>query len=158
MSSGPPNRRYYSEAELTATSRKAAENAQRRALALETRLAVTEQRLAEAESTIAELTSGFQAQAEATSGVSVVVRELEQKVTAGPEAVLAAISARVTALEHNSGALPQAMADFDALTLAIERRLEALESKRRPGRPRGSKNKPKEQAEPTQNVATKEEV
>lgn len=54
---------------------------------------------------------------------------------------------RDTAVNFFKANIPQRFDDVDAITLDIERRLTALEQKRGPGRPKGSKNKPKAQPE-----------
>ncbi len=140
-----PTERIRTVQEMQATSMQQADNALRRTANLEQRAAEGERRIAELEQQNNELVRGFQQQAEAVSALSVVVQELQGNGGAGnsiAKYVSETLVPRVEILEVESSAIKGLVGSF---TVLAERVL-ALEAKpkRRPGRPKGSRNKPKD--------------
>ena len=160
--SGPPGHREFSAAELAFQTKRSADRAEQRTVNLEARLAQAETRLAEQDRTISEFSAAFRQQAETISALTVAVRELQETTGRGVEQVLTGLDARVSgaekALADRANEIAVHIGDTDAFTTDFERRLSALEAKRRPGRPRGSKNKPKDPVEGAAGTPTAEEA
>ncbi len=144
-----PTERIRTVREMQATSLQQADKALRRMAAAEERLARLEGRLAERDEIIAEFREAYGRQADTIAALTAVVREVEAKSLGGVDQVLAGLEGRIINLERQSS--PDALAerldkyiqDTDAFTLSYEQRLHALEAKPKRGRPKGSKNKPK---------------
>ena len=149
-----PTERVRSVQELQATSMQQSDKALRRIAPIEERLARLEGRLAEKDELISEFREAYGRQADTISAMGAVVKELESKIARGVDQVLTGLEGRIAAIESE----PQAKGIEDVLNNIasrlmsleyhrendLEERLSALEAKPKRGRPKGSKNKPKD--------------
>ncbi len=166
-----PTERIRTVREMQATSLQQADKALRRMAAAEERLARLEGRLAERDEIIAEFREAYGRQADTIAALTAVVREIEAKAGRGVDQVLTGLEGRIDDLESQNPRyqqffdllidempslrtlmdadislaerLDKYIQDTDAFTLSYEQRLHALEAKPKRGRPKGSKNKPK---------------
>ena len=149
-----PTERVRSVAEMQATSLQQADKALRRMAAAEERLARLEGRLAERDELIAEFREAYGRQADTLNAMGAVVKELESKIARGVDQVLTGLEGRITELERENANGYNELRELIALnekgvpSLAahaqLEHRVAGLEAKPKRGRPKGSKNKPKD--------------
>ena len=147
-----PTERVRSVQELQATSYQQADKALRRMASAEERIAKLEARLAERDDLINEFREAYGRQADTLSAMQAVVKELESKIARGVDQVLTGLEGRIAELERETPAACQDLRELIEMVsvssstnkAAIENRLSALETKPKRGRPKGSKNKPKD--------------
>ncbi len=120
------------------------DKALRRMAAAEERLARLEGRLAEKDELISEFREAYGRQADTISAMSAVVKELESKIARevrGIDQVLTGLEGRIAAVEQISAGLESwREVDFRHEVTQIL----GTQSKPKRGRPKGSKNKPKD--------------
>ena len=163
--SGPPGHREFSTAEMAFATKNTADGALRRVAGLEARLASAEARLAEKDQLVMELRDAFAKQAEATSAMSVIVRELQEKLDRGVDQVLTGLDTRLALVERQMAFSADAQGALSTLVGNMNERYQRFfdvllddtpplsQLQRKPGRPKGSKNKPKLQPAAEGNVA-----
>ncbi len=134
-----PTERVRSVQELQATSMQQSDKALRRMAAAEERLARLEGRLAEKDELISEFREAYGRQADTINAMGAVVKELESKIARGVDQVLTGLEGRISKIEVDADAIHGLQGSFSVLA----DRLRALEAKPKRGRPKGSKNKPK---------------